>query len=117
VQVGIQHNQNASDIAALGSNGRPTLSEESTVFSASLNHQITAKLLGSLVGSVQDSTYNQGAYNNNSDWIYSLGANLSYAFNQHFSTEVGYNFDDLQSNVPNNSFSRNRFYLGVTAAY
>jgi hypothetical protein len=117
VQVGIQHMQNASDIATLGSNGNITQSEQSTVFSASVNHQITAKLMGSLIGFVQSSRYNQGAYNNNSDYLYSLGANLTYAFNQHFSTELGYNFDDLQSNVPSQGYSRNRVYLGVTAAY
>ena len=117
VQVGVQHMQNATDIATLGSDGNITQSQQSTVFSASVNHQITAKLLGSLIGTLQSSRYNQGAYNNNSDYFYSLGANLSYAFNQHFSTEIGYNFDDLQSNVPSNGYSRNRVYLGVTAAY
>ena len=117
VQVGFQHMQNASDIATPGSNGNLTQSEQSSVFSASINHQITAKLLGTLIGTFQDSRYNQGAYNNNSDLLYSVGANLTYAFNQHFSTELGYNFDDLQSNVPNSGYSRNRVYLGVTAAY
>ncbi|MEJ0091122.1 MAG: outer membrane beta-barrel protein [Limisphaerales bacterium] len=117
VQLGVQHMQNATDIATVGSNGNITQSQQSTVFSASVNHQITAKLLGSVIGTFQSSRYNQGAYNNNSDYLYSFGANLSYAFNQHFSTEIGYNFDDLQSNVPGTGYSRNRVYLGVTAAY
>ncbi len=117
VEVGVQHMQNATDTAALGSNGNITQSQQSTVFSASINHQITAKLLGSIVGSFQSSRYNQGAYNNDSDYIYAFGANLNYAFNQHFSTEIGYNFDDLQSDVPYNGYSRNRVYLGVTATY
>jgi hypothetical protein len=117
VQLGITHEQNATDVATPGSNGNITQSQQSTVFSASVNHQITAKLVGSVIGDVQTSTYNQGAYNNNMDVDYSLGLNLSYAFNQHFSTEVGYNFDDLQSNIPDRGYSRNRVYLGVTAAY
>jgi Putative beta-barrel porin 2 len=117
VQLGFQHVQNASAITTPSSNGNITQSEQSSVFSASLNHQITAKLLGSLVGSFQDSRYYQGLYNNNSDYFYSFGANLTYSFNQHFSTELGYNFDDDQSNVPNTSYSRNRVYLGVTATY
>lgn len=117
VQLGFQHMQNSSDIATTGSNGNITQGEQSSVFSASVNHQITAKLLGSLVGTAQDSRYYQGAYNNNSDWLYSIGANLTYAFNQYFSTEIGYNFDDLQSNVPQTGYSRNRVYLGVTLAY
>ena len=109
--------QNASDTSALGSDGNLTQNEQSTVFSTSINHRITAKLSGSVVGSVQTSRYNQGAYNNNVDYLYGIGANLSYAFNQHFSAELGYNFDDLQSNVPSSGYSRNRVYLGVTAAY
>jgi hypothetical protein len=117
VQLGFLHQQNASAIATVGSNGSLTQSQQSSVFTASINHQISSKLTGSLIGTLQDSRYYQGAYNNNSDLIYSLGANLNYAFNQHFSTELGYNFDDLQSNIPDYSYSRNRVYLGVTATY
>jgi hypothetical protein len=117
VQLGFQHLQIASDISTVGSNGNITQGEQASLFTASINHQITAKLTGSLIGTVQDSRYYQGAYNNNSDLLYSLGANLTYAFNQHFSTELGYNFDDLQSNIPSTGYSRNRVYLGVTAAY
>jgi hypothetical protein len=116
VQLGITHEQNATDVATPGSNGNVTQSQQSTVFSASVNHQITDKLTGSVIASIQDSTYYQGAYNNNSDWEYGLGVNLNYAINQHFSTEVGYNFDDYQSNAQP-GYSRNRVYLGVTAAY
>jgi uncharacterized protein (PEP-CTERM system associated) len=115
--LGFLHQQNASAIATVGSNGSLTQSQQSSVFTASINHQISSKLTGSLIGTLQDSRYYQGAYNNNSDLIYSLGANLNYAFNQHFSTELGYNFDDLQSNIPDYSYSRNRVYLGVTATY
>jgi Putative beta-barrel porin 2 len=117
LQVGFLHSQNASANSQEGSNGNINQGQQSSVFSASLNHRLTAKLMGSLIGTIQDSRYNQGLYNNNSDVTYSLGANLSYAFNQHFSAELGYNFDDLQSNIPQNGYSRNRVYLGVTATY
>jgi Putative beta-barrel porin 2 len=117
VQLGFLHEQNAASISSTGSNGNITQGQQSSVFSASIEHQITAKLSGSLVGSLQSSRYYQGAYNNNSDYIYAFGANLTYAFNQHFSSELGYNFDDVQSNIPGNSYSRNRVYLGVTATY
>jgi len=117
VQLGFMHEQSASANTSTGSNGNITQGQQNSVFSASVNHRLTAKLLGSLVGTIQDSRYNQGAFNNNSEVTYSFGANLTYAFNQHFSTELGYNFDDLESNVPQNGYSRNRVYLGVTAAY
>jgi hypothetical protein len=118
LQLGVTHEQNATDVVAPNvNNGRITQSQESTVVSTSVNQQITPKLLGTVIGTFQYSTYNQGAFENEADEDYGLGLNLSYAFNQHFSTEVGYNFDDLQSNVPGRAYSRNRVYLGVTAAY
>jgi hypothetical protein len=118
LQFGVTHEQNATDVVAPNvNNGKVTQSQESTVVSASVNQQITPKLLASVIGNFQYSTYNQGAFNNEADEDYGIGLNLSYAFNQHFSTEVGYNFDDLQSNIPGRGYSRNRVYLGVTAAY
>ena len=117
VQVGFVHQQNATSIIAPSANGDITQSQQSSVVSASINHQITAKLTGSIIGNVQFSRFNQGAYNNNEEVIYGAGVNLNYAFNQHFSTDLGYNFDDVQSNIPQNGYSRNRVYLGVTASY
>lgn len=116
-QIGFVHEQNTTSIIAPSANGNITQNQQSSVVSASVNHKITAKLTGSIIGNVQFSRFNQGAYNNDDETIYSAGVNLSYAFNQHFSTDVGYNFDDLQSNIPQNGYSRNRVYLGVTAAY
>jgi hypothetical protein len=111
--------QNPTSIANVNSsNGQITQNQQSTVVSASVNQEITAKLMGSIIGAVQLSQFNQGAYNNDSEQFYSFGANLTYTFNQHLSAELGYNFDDLQSNVSaTGPYSRNRVYLGVTAAY
>jgi len=116
VQLGVTHQQNATYVVAPSSSGKITQSQQSTVVSASVNHQITDKLIGSVIGLVQLSTFDEGAYNNGNEDLYSLGLNLTYAFNQHFSAEVGYNFDDLQT-VVGDGYSRNRVYLGVSAAY
>ncbi len=116
VQLGVTHQQNATYVVAPSSTGKITQSQQSTVLSASVNHQITEKLTGSIIGLMQLSSFDQGAYNNNSEETYSLGLNLSYAFNQHLSCEVGYNFDDLQT-VVGDGYSRNRVYVGVSAAY
>jgi hypothetical protein len=117
-QLGVTHSQNATDVVAPSTTtGRITQSQESTVISASVNQQLTPKLMGSVIGNIQYSTFNQGAFSNEADVDYGLGLNLSYAFTQYFSGEVGYNFDDLQSNIPGRGYSRNRVYLGVTAAY
>jgi hypothetical protein len=116
--LGFQHSQNATSVSTPNSQGNITQSQQSSVLSASVNQEITAKLMASIIGSVQLSQFNQGAYNNNSEQFYSLGLNLNYAFNQHLSAEAGYNLDDLQSSVSaNGPYSRNRVYIGVTAAY
>jgi Putative beta-barrel porin 2 len=118
VQIGVTHEENATDVVAPNTtNGHLTQSQQSTVLSASVNQQLAPKLLGTVIGNIQYSTFNQGAYNNDADVTYGIGLNLSYAFTQHFSGEIGYNFDDLQSNIPGRAYSRNRVYLGVTAAY
>ena len=97
--------------------GRITQYQESSTVYASINHKLTPKLLGTVIGRWQHSVYNGGLYNNQANDYYSLGVNLSYSFNRHFSVDAGYNFDDLVSQIPGNSYTRNRVYLGVTAAY
>jgi hypothetical protein len=117
-QLGVQHMQNATSISTASSTGQITQNQQSTVVSASVNQEITAKLMGSIIGTVQLSQFNQGAYNNDTEQFYSMGLNLNYTFNQHLSAEVGYNLDDLQSDVAaSGAYSRNRVYVGVTAAY
>jgi hypothetical protein len=78
---------------------------------------LSSKLLAALIAQAQISTFNGGGYNNEVDTTYSLGLNLSYTFNRHFSAEIGDNFDDLSSQVPGRSYSRDRVYMGVTATY
>jgi len=116
-QFGFTQTQNATDTTTQGGNGNLTLSTESSTVYASLNHKLTPKLLGTLIGRWQHAVYNQGAYNSDANEYYSLGVNLSYTLTPHWSAEAGYNFDDLQSPVPGNEYNRNRVYLGVSAAY
>jgi hypothetical protein len=117
-QIGFVHQRNATDVVDVSTtNGKLTQDQESSVVTASLNHLIMPKLLGSIIGSWQNSTFNQGAYNNQSESYYTLGLNLSYTFNPHFSAEFGYNLDYDNSGVDQRGYDRNRVYLGVTAAY
>ena len=73
--------------------------------------------MSSLVGRYQYSIYNGGGFNNRSSEFYNLGLNLAYAFNRHFSSDVGYNFDWYTTPVSGQGYTRNRVYLGVTATY
>jgi hypothetical protein len=118
-QVGFQQRRSATDIVgnpALAS-GKITEDQESSVIYASINHRFTPRLTGNVTGNLQFSTFNVGEYDNQSQTMYSMGLNLSYSFNPHVSVEIGYNFDDLTSDVPGEKYQRNRVYAGVTGTY
>ena len=118
VQLGVNQSRNATDVVSPSLNsGKITQDQDSTYVYGSINHQITSKLLATLIGSWQNSTFQEGAFNGVSDSFYSLGLNLAYTFNPHISAEIGYNFDDLQSDLVQRGYTRNRVYIGVTAAY
>ena len=126
VDAGVSHDMNATDEISLG-NVRDqhsfTRNEESTVFYATVNHRITPKLFANFTGQFQNSTFNGGANNSNSERYFLVGLQLEYKFNPRFSGQVGYNYDWLDSSATENrivgarSFERNRVYIGVTAAY
>lgn len=118
VQAGFQHTLNATDVVAPDlTTGKITEYQESSVAFVSINHQITPKLLGSLIGNWQYSTFHGGVYGSDADSLYDAGLNLNYSFNMHFSANAGYNFDYLNSGIPGRDYKRNRVYLGVSAAY
>jgi hypothetical protein len=117
-QAGFTETENATDqISPDPSNGSIAMYTESSTLYASINHKLTPKLLGTVIGRWQHSIYNGGLYNNQADDYYSMGLNLSYTFTPHLSADAGYNLDHYVSQIPNNSYTRNRVYLGVTAAY
>jgi len=113
-QLGVKHTRGAIDLEALD--------QEATTVYAVLNHKITEKLNANLIAQYQNGTYQnyygQGTVNDDiTDDYYSLGLNVSYQINQFIAAETGYNFDRLDSDVPNRSFTRNRVYVGVRASY
>jgi hypothetical protein len=116
LQFGFRHARNATDVA-LGSGADVTTDQETSALFASLNHRITPRMTGSLVGQYQRSTFNNGPADGEIDNFLLLGLNLEYRFNPNWSTELGYNFDRLDSDLPARSFTRNRVYAGVRATY
>ena len=116
-QVGVTQMRNATDQVGVNSQGQITQDQESTVVYASLNQPLTSKLTGSVVGHYQYSVYHDGAFNSQSSEFYNLGVNLTYAFNRHFSSDLGYNFDWYTTPVPGLGYTRNRLYFGVSASY
>lgn len=115
VEVGLSQDVNATDIALAVGGDRFTQSEESTVFYGKVNHHITPQLVASLLGQFQYSTIT--GESNISERDYQIGLNLSYQFSPHFSSEIGYNYDRLDSDINERSFDRNRVYIGVTGKY
>jgi hypothetical protein len=119
VEAGFSYNRNVSDLiyGSLVNNSLTTDAETAALW-VTVNHAITPKLIGSVMGQFQNSTYNGGDFDNETERFYTIGFNLAYRFNPHFSTEVGYNFDklDSDSNI-GRSFDRNRVYIGGTASW
>jgi hypothetical protein len=117
-QLGFIQTRNATDVISVDpKNGSIALDQESSMIYGSINQKLTPKLLATLIGQVQLSSFNGGSYNSEVDSLYSLGLDLSYVFNRHFSAEVGDNFDDLTSDVPGRGYVRDRVYVGVTVTY
>jgi hypothetical protein len=116
-QIGFSESQNATDVVAPDASGRVTQYQQSSTVYASINQKLTPKLLGTVIGRWQHSVFSEGLYANEASDYYSLGVNLSYNFTTHFSGEAGYNLDNTRSQVPVDSYTRNRVYLGVSAAY
>ncbi len=115
-EIGFTESRNATDAVEVNTKGQITQDQESSVIYASINHPLTAKLTGSIVGHYQYSIYHDSDLNNQSSDFYNLGLNLSYQFTPHFSTDVGYNFDYYTS-AAGGDYTRNRLYLGVTASF
>lgn len=115
VELGLSQDVNATDLALATGSDRFTQSEESTVVYGKVNHAITPQLIGSILGQFQYSTVTQDKSITEKD--YQIGVNLTYRFTPHLSTEVGYNYDRLESDVSGRGFDRNRVYIGVTGSY
>lgn len=116
-QLGFHQNINSTDVATPNNQGQLTQYQESSVVYATVNHRITPKLRGSLIGQYSFSKYQGGAYDGQGDDEVSAGVNLNYQINNHFAAEAGYNFDELFSNVNGRGYSRNRVYIGLAASY
>ncbi len=117
LEVGVRHSRSATDVALVDGSGRPTLDAETTALFAQFSHRITHALTASLVGQYQMSTFHEGANDGREEDMWLLGANMEYRFNRHWSTEVGYNYDLLDSDIENRGYHRNRVYVGVRATY
>jgi hypothetical protein len=118
VEGGFSYDFTASDVLGMNAAGTSvsTGADAATIY-ASMTHRITPKLFVNLLGQIQWSTYVDGIYDGETDRFYLAGLNLEYRFTKNFLANVGYNYDNLTSDIPNRSYDRNRVYIGVTASY
>jgi hypothetical protein len=109
LQLGVVHTLNATDVLALN--------QQSTAVWGLVNHRITPRLNGMLIGQFQHSSYNEGDYDGDTDLLYLLGVNFAYELNPYLDLEAGYNYDKLDSDLGGRSYNRSRVYAGVRASY
>jgi hypothetical protein len=112
VLVGYRHHSIATDLTVLDS--------QADLFYLNWTHRITTQLNANLTYQWQNSTFNQGfngIFEDETEMFNIFGFNLSYTINRFLTGEVGYNYDDLDSDVPGRSYSRHIGYVGVRATY
>jgi len=117
VQLGFTHDVNATDQVQPNNAGQITQYSESSVVYLDVNHRFTPKLVATAIGRVQLSTFQGGLANNADETDYSVGLNLNYQINPHLWVDLGYNYDNLVSDIVGATYTRNRVYLGLTANY
>jgi hypothetical protein len=116
VQGGIVYDNTATDVLGINGTSFTRGANAFTIF-ANVTHEVFGNLY--LMGNFQfqNSKYVGGQYNNQSDQYYLLGINLTYKFNPFLSADIGYNYDDLNSEIPDRAYNRNRVYIGLTGMY
>jgi len=119
IQVGASYDYSATSTYQFRpdlTTGDLTLNANSFSIFGAVTHRITPKLYGTVIGQYQNSTYYGGESDGEADNFYTVGVNLQYRFTPNFSAEFGYNFDKLDSDIQN-TYDRNRVYIGVTGTY
>jgi hypothetical protein len=114
-ELGFTHTRGATDQLGLTATSYTVDQQYSTLY-GKLSYGFTPKLVGNVTASYQDSSFKGGSVNGRGEQLFSLGLDLQYRFNQYLSAEVGYNYDNLSSDL-SRAYDRNRVYIGLTASY
>ena len=94
-----------------------TVDQETAVAYGTISHKLTEQLTARGSAQLQFGTFNGGVYDNDSEGMYVLGVSLTYDLNQYLALETGYNYDRLDSDDSNRTYSRNRVFLGVRGQF
>jgi len=117
-QLGIKHQNNATDVAgAVGTT--PVLDEESTTVYLSVSHRVSSRFTVALLGQAQYSTFNGGGvgYDGEEEDFYTVNLNFAYHFTPWLTGEAGYMYNRLYTIVPDRGYIRNLYYIGIRGNY
>jgi hypothetical protein len=118
LEVGFSQNRGATDVTGSSSTNLVTDANISQLY-GSIYHRIAPRLIGSVIGTFQNSSYNNGGpqFDGKNEQFYSLGLSLQYSFNTYLSADIGYNYDKVSSQISGRDYDRNRVYIGLTGTY
>lgn len=117
LEAGVSLMRSPTDAFNPSTGGSYVLDAESLVVYGAWVHEILPRLYSNVNGSFQQSKFNGGSLDGDSDYYYRVGLSLAYEISKYVSASVGYNWDQADSDDPSRAYNRNRVYLGVTAAY
>jgi hypothetical protein len=114
-QVGVTHQRSATDV--LGSSVDLVRDSETTSVYAKVHHRLAPQLFADASGTLQNSEFSGGMFDGDSETFYLIGLQLEYQINPFLAAQVGYNYDNLCSDIDSRGYDRNRVYIGVRASY
>jgi len=116
--LGLQYSRTAANTAGGAGVQYARDSETGTVY-GNVRHELAKKLFITGNISAQHSKYNAPGwtYDGESFWFLQAGVDLTYEFTPNLSANAGYYYDDMNSDLPGQSYNRNRVYLGLTAGF
>lgn len=119
ISVGFQESRAATDVVGGLTKSQLVHDAEDSVVYGTLHQRIIPRLYGNLRGSFQHSSFNGGGptFNNKTEDFFEFGADLQYRFNANFSTQVGYDYNRLCSEIAGRTYTDNKVYIGATATY
>ena len=119
-RVGGRYGRNRTDVVGAISPTlytQLTMDQETAVAYGTVSHKLTEQLTARASAQLQFGTFNGGLYDDESEGMYVIGASLTYDLTQYLALETGYNYDRLDSDDSNRTYSRNRVFLGVRGQF
>ena len=116
VEGGFSYDRTPIDIVSPSSDSFVRDADAIVVY-AHLTHRIVPDLTGSLIAQFQDTIFNGGSVDGETERYFMLGLDLEYRFNAYLAANLGYNYDKVNSDINGRSYDRNRVYFGLKASY